>query len=705
MVTQRQNGSTARALLAEAASLWGVNLEYRDATGRMRASPERAVFEVLGALAPRTVSHAWSETDGDAPLSALDLAWLREAIEDRRVSQRDRLLEPVLVAWDGVLTWDSSPGVKVTLETEDGGRQQIGAGRHRIAYGHHRLRAESGRRIDEGTLISAPRRCWQAEGDVGRWGVFSPAYALRSERDWGAGDLTEVQTLLQTVSDAGGSAVAVLPMLAAYLDRPFECSPYSPVSRLFWNEFYLAVEQLPEWSGCGSARAIRESPKVREKVTSLRGQDVVDYAEVMALKRRVLERLSAYFFRDAGSLRREDLAAFVCERPEVLAYADFRARVETHGGDWRYWPSDERSSQLESPGVGGLSEAGRYHLYVQWQMERQLSKLSGRLPSNGDAASRDIGAGLFLDVPVGVHPGGFDVWSRPEEFVRGMSIGAPPDAFFSEGQYWESPPLHPEEARQRGHSYWRQVLRHHMRFASRLRLDHVMSLHRLFWIPEGREPREGVYVDYPAAELYAVLCLESHRHRTAVAGEDLGTVPAGVRSGMRSHGMSRTWVLQAALHPRSSQVVEDVPRGAVATLGTHDMFPLAGFVRGDDITESVRAARKDEEEARRELAARRRLVARMTSFLTKDGEIEDPAAIVEAALSYLGASSAALTLVDLADLLLQTRPHNVPGTGLASANWRRKVDADEEQIRRVVHRVARLLQSGQVLALPSSSST
>ncbi len=707
MAVQRQHNRLADGLITDLAGLWGVSLAYKDATGRVRESPREAVMEVLGCLAAATSAGPWPGAGSGGGLGAKDHEWLRAAADTRRAEVRDRLVAPVLVAWDGRVLFEVPRGAKVSLmpdtaceegpeprsrPTRGGADSSLAKWTVDLPFGYHRLRVESGGRAEEIRVISAPRRCWQQEPGVREWGVFAPTYALRGARDWGAGDLGELSKLLQVVSDAGGSAVATLPLLASYLDRPFEPSPYRPVSRLFWNEFYLEVERVPEWSGCGSARSVWESKAVQERITAWRSEDSVDYAGVMALKRRALEELCRCFFGAAGGKRRSALEGFVRERPEVLKYAEYRAEVERRGRDWRGWSGSTVTTTAvatSSPErLGELAEAARYHVYCQWQMEEQLRGLSGRDRQKGERASSHNAADLFLDVPVGVHPGGFDVWDRQDLFVRGMSIGSPPDAFFSHGQSWDSPPVHPEIARADGHSYWAEVLSHHMRFASRLRVDHIMSLHRLFWIPEGREPAEGVYVTYPADELYAVLCLESHRNRTIVAGEDLGTVPAGVRPSMRRHGVSGTWVLQSALRPRAERTVAPIPRYAVASLDTHDMFPLAGFVTGEDIRMRLRTGQMEDDAARRAFAARRRMVAALSSYLVGTPGSSGPAALLAAAVSYLARSPAEFVLIGIEDLLLQREAHNVPGSGAEAPNWRRRLAGEESQVERAVHEAA-----------------
>jgi 4-alpha-glucanotransferase len=301
-------------------------------------------------------------------------------------------------------------------------------------------------------------------------------------------------------------------------------------------------------------------------------------------------------------------------------------------------------------------------------MERQLAALSAA-------------HGLLLDLPLGVHPEGFDARRWPGVLVSGASTGAPPDSFFTGGQDWCSPPLHPEADRTAGYAYFRACLANLMRPASVLRIDHVMSLHRLFWIPEGAHPRDGVYVTYPAEEMYALLSCESHRHHTEIVGEDLGTVPPGVRTRMRSHALARTWIYVWSLRPRAALMTAAVPPDSLATLGTHDMVPLAGFLEGDDIQIRVETGQLAPEEAYRESARRSRLVDRLSAGLrAPEAGPGRAAAILAGALAYLGRSAARMVLVNLEDLLLERRPQNVPGTALERPNWRCKIAVTIEQL-------------------------
>jgi 4-alpha-glucanotransferase len=706
MVTQNRQPQSCSPALAELCRLYGVHTGYRDTRGRWRESPPESLVAVLRALGAEVESRPGGGVRGGERR-------LRAVIAARERELAGRLVEPVLVAWEGrlapptlrppVTRGRSIPGgtgpggvgrgaARLTLTLEDGSEERwdvsaagdVSSGVRRLPrlpHGYHRLLVEAGATAAEATVISAPRRCWPPEPletSEGRpWGIFAPLYALRSDRNWGAGDLADLGELGKWVAERGGSVVATLPLLASFLDDPFEPAPYRPVSRLFWNEFYLAVEQVEEWDRCADARALWSAADTQALVRRLRAEPLVDYRAVMRLKRQVLEKLAGSFFSNPGSGRREAFACYLREHPLAVEYASFRARQE---------------GQLAE---AAATAASKYHLYCQWQMEEQLTRLSG----------------LFLDLPLGCHPQGFDPWRWPGLFAGGMSVGAPPDDFFAHGQDWTFSPFHPERIRENGHRYLVRCVRHHMRHARYLRIDHVMALHRLFWIPEGMEAADGVYVNYPAEEQYALLCLESQRNRTVVVGEDLGTVPPEVRPAMKRHGLLRTWVFQSELRPRAEETVPPVPADAVVTLNTHDMFPFAGFLQGDDIEARVETGQLDRVAARRACAARRRLVKRLGAFLAQSDagkktsskslpasvdlvtivsavRVRDrgtssnrdaSAELMHLILSYLACSPVALVLVNLEDLLLETQPQNIPGTGAQWLNWRRKAKSSLEQ--------------------------
>jgi 4-alpha-glucanotransferase len=300
---------------------------------------------------------------------------------------------------------------------------------------------------------------------------------------------------------------------------------------------------------------------------------------------------------------------------------------------------------------------------------------------------------LYLDLPLGVHAESYDTWRERALFVRAVAGGAPPDAFFSWGQNWGFPPPHPEVMREQGYRYFAACVRHLLSRARVLRVDHILGLHRLFWIPRGREAREGVYVRYPAEELYAVLCLESHRYRALVVGEDLGLVPPAIRTAMAAHGISGMYVGPFELSDDPQRGTAPVAPTAVAGLNTHDLPPFMAWWQGLDLVDRQDLGLIDEEAVQRERADRRRREAALVATLQRQGHLgslpvppgvtleepEDSArrgaarSMLHAWLAQLAASPARIVLVNVEDLWLETAQQNVPGTWRERPNWRRKV--------------------------------
>ncbi|MGB9887007.1 MAG: 4-alpha-glucanotransferase [Moorellales bacterium] len=643
------------------ARAYRVQAVYRDVEGhRRRASPE-ALVAVLRALG--------------APLDRPEQA--PSALREQQEQCRRRWLEPVSVVWSpgpaGVklllpgraegrlecclkLENGEETGWTVTIEALPlfGGNREPGrelAARRlplpAVPWGYHHLEVRWSNQHASTRLVVAPRQAFRPQAGEREWGVFIPLYALSSARSWGVGDFSDLAALLSWVRSLGGALVGTLPLLAAFLDHPFDPSPYVPVSRLFWNELYVDVTRAPEFAACPEAQELVASEAFRRERAEIAASALVDYRRVMSLKRRVLEKLVRQAFAPgAGGLA--ELAAWMARHPRVRDYARFRAAVERQGRTWPSWPQRLREGTLVEGDFD--PEAERYHLYGQWLAERQLNEL---LPARG-------GAGLYLDLPLGVHPHGYDVWREREVFVSGVSCGAPPDPFFRRGQNWGIPPLHPEGLRERGYEYFLACLRHHLRVARVLRLDHVMGLHRLFWIPEGLEAREGVYVRYRPEEFYALLALESHRHRAWIVGEDLGLLPRGLRRALRRHGLLGMYVGQFEW-PFGHR---PVPDQALACLNTHDTLPFAGFWQ--EMGPEARAA----------------LAERLLPPEEREEE-PDPARVLAAAWRYLATRPAALLLINLEDLWLETKPHNVPGTAWERPNWRRRARYRLEEVVRL----------------------
>jgi 4-alpha-glucanotransferase len=709
--------------LAQLASRLGLETQYWSWRGDpVVAGPDALLAAIRG------LGHdVRSPDDAIDALAAVDAAFWAETAP------------PVVVAWDGAVLHlplrvqaDLDGDWQIAIELHSGRREghrgrlfPLDASDH--AYpggrvhclrhvrsplgeiGYHRVhwQVEQAGVVRRGTslIIAAPEQAWGAPGSLGRrWGVFAPVYALRGARSGGAGDLATLEQLRALVSAHGGAYVGTLPVLAAFLGEPMQASPYSPASRLFWNELYLDLDRAPGIAEAPAARALLASPEVAAERAALAAMPDIDYRRQYAWRRAVIDQLAEAAW--AGPLG-GPLTAYAQGR--ALDYALFRALGEDEGTAWSAWPAARR----ELPPPTSLDDCAaadvdlwrvRVHLYAQWAMEQQLAAPK--------AAAERGEAGLYLDLPVGVNADAYEVWRDRDLFMMGAAAGAPPDALFLGGQDWGLPPIHPERSRRSGHRYLIECVRHHMRHASMLRVDHVMGLHRLYCVPAGLSAKDGIYLRYPAEELYAILTLESHRHRCVVVGEDLGTVPDYVRPAMTRHGFSRLHVAQFAMPPAVGEPPGETPVASVASLNTHDTPTFAGWWRGCDVEDrldldlitELRAAEERQERAlsRRALVAHledrglvpapppappRSRARRITDTLgiTVPSDVRrapseigldagDPAEEQRAArgaMLDLADGPAEVVLVTLEDLWQEHRPQNVPGTSGERPNWRR----------------------------------
>jgi len=535
-----------------------------------------------------------------------------------------------------------------------------------LPWGYHRLILDLQGKNEETLIISAPFAAYTPESESRNWGLFVPLYALLSEKSWASGDFTDLNALMTWAAEKGAGVIATLPLLAHFPDDRPVPSPYRPISRLMWSESYLDISSVPEMKDCPVAQELIASSSFQDQVEAVRNASFVDYRQQMILKRRVLEEMCGCIF--AGpSARLVAFHDFAGENQSVQDYARFRAANEKLGAPWQTWPQLAREGILQ--GDDFEEQSRRYHLYVQWLADQQIRSLAD------DAARKNVR--LYFDLPLGVHPNGYDVWRERSLFVRDFSAGAPPDAVFTKGQVWDCPPLHPDKIREQGYQYTIAYLRHNLRHAGILRVDHVMGLHRLFCIPNGMEASEGAYIRYRNEELYAIITLESHRNQAILVGEDLGTVPAYVRTEMARHKLYRMYVVQYELASDEVTKLPPVPKNAVASLNTHDMYPFSAFWQGLDIEERLALGLLDKRGAQLERKARRSTKLAIIKLLWNKGLLQkqasDVSAILRACLSFLGNSRAGMVLLNLEDLWLETLPQNVPGTCEGCPNWSRKV--------------------------------
>lgn len=684
-----------RGALRRLAQLLGIQTQFTDATGRRRSVPQETVIAVARLLG------AELNDLGEAP------AALRAALAERWRQP----LDPVCVAWQGrpatLRRRGPQPtiaaGTRVTLTLEDGSRHAWDSGQLELvderpgevdgaAYveearripldlppGYHTLSLDGAGGAASSQVIAAPREMYRSPAaDEGRrWGVFLPLYALHSDRSWGAGNYTDLGDLAAWAAGQGAAFVATLPLVACRVEDRDGISPYAPSSRLFWNELFLDVPRVIERWGGPRSRARLGSSDVAARIAALRQLPLVDYPAQAALQRELLELAAADFF-SGSSPERAAFETALGARPELADFARFRVAERQQGPGWQQWPAAWSDGQI---GADVLPAAEvRFAAWTQWLAGEQLAEAAARMET--------AGATCYLDLPLGVAGDGYDVWRHRANFALGAAGGAPPDGFFTQGQNWGFPPLSPRALRDDRYDYWRRVLRHHLRHARLLRIDHVMGLHRLFWIPQGLPTAAGAYVHYPADELYAILALESHRAQTELVGENLGTVPPVVHQALAAHRLRPTYVAQFSFRPDPQRALSAPPRSAMAGLNTHDMPTWAAFCQALDVDDRCDLGLIDEPEAQELRVARaelRRVLGeflRCRGLLDADAEAnteadaeahaETPRTLLAGLMRFLGRQRVELLVVALEDLWLETAPQNVPGTHRERPNWQRR---------------------------------
>lgn len=625
-------------------------------------------------------------------LDQLDEAWAE--VDRRRWSE---LVPPVVVAWD-----DAPLAVPLRVPAEEDGPWELlvmteSGDVHRAAgrlfdlpasehahpttfggrahcvrtatvplggeHGYHTLRWTVHNIIGQSHVIAAPMRAWGAPGEAPRrWGAFAPLYAMRAPSTGATGDLGALRALFEEVQARGGHYAATLPMLAAFLDEPCQPSPYAPASRLFWNELYLDIEA--DALG-GIDRDPFDRPDVRAIRERLAAEPFIDYRAQYAWRRKLIDEIAAHQWETTPLVR---AAIEYRVRDSALAdYAVFRAIGEQERAPWHAWPAGLRDgvryvATLDDIPAGVDVARVRTHAWAQWRTGAQLGELKLDFGKEG---------GLYLDLPVGVSRDAYEVWRHRDLFLLELSAGAPPDALFVGGQDWGLPPLHPHTLRATGYRYLADCVRTHMDRASMLRIDHVMGLHRLYCVPRGFAATDGVYIRYRPDEIYAVFTLESHRHRCAVAGEDLGTVPDEVRPAMRRHGVASLFVGQFGMPGRPGEAMAVPAAEHVASLNTHDTPTFAGFWQGKDIDDKRALGLIDDAQADAERAGRARTRAALAGFEAGPDNVDACADAMTVCTQAMAASPAHVVLVTMEDLWLESSPQNVPGTCDERPNWRR----------------------------------
>src|ERR1700726_3107495 len=722
---------SSRAALLQLAGLIGVEARYTDALGQTREVSDDTLLALTAAFGlpsdPVCARRQLEEQQRFLPLG-LEAAHLVH-VEDQHPELLLRLPPGCRrVLWSCHLADGDERSGRVIVDANSSAERFAMALPTGLPLGYHLLEVEADGIIARADLIVAPDRCYlPAELGPGSrsWGLGGQLYGLRSERNWGIGDFTDLAELARVAGGCTASVVGINPLHALFAAEPRHISPYSPSSRSQLNYLYIDVTAV---TGFAEDEAIRELTGGQwfgaTHWAARSAAEFIDYGAVAACKRSVLEALFRRFrscdlgangtanstagraFRDFQQSAGQSLADFAVF--EALHEHHFREKRQF---SWHSWPAPMRDPR--SPQVAAFAAAHRdrveFFQFLQWEADRQLAAAS--------RAGREAGLsiGLYRDLAVGANPNGAEAWADQELVAPGASIGAPPDALSRSGQNWGLAPVNPLVLRRQGFAPFIAALRANMRYAGILRLDHVMSLNRLYWIPSGMEAKSGAYVNYPFKELIRLVALESWRQACAVVGEDLGTVPDGFRDTMRSANILsyRIFVFERKSDGTFVPPAQ-YPELAAASAATHDIATLKGFWLGTDIIWRRRLGLYPDGHAEEAEAAERHrdrglllatLVreglippAQLAGFSPEGGEPVYTIELRDAILAYLARSRARLMLIQLEDVLSEVERANMPGTTDAHPNWRRRLCRSLEEIDRggELRRVAALIEEARL---------
>lgn len=679
--------------LARLAAAYGVAVEYEDFKQQPRTVPEPTVRAVLAAMDV-------DATTPEAVHTALEEAELRPWL--RKVPATTVVRQGV-PSWLDVSIWKSciKPDAVVNVVLEDGRiiGLDVTAGeiveerdvavegrvaRLRLALpndlplGYHQVVFHVAERAANGHLIVAPQRAPWPGGADRVWGFLLQLYAVASRRSWGIGDLGDLAELARWSAELGAGALLINPLHATSPVHPIHGSPYFPASKRFVNPIYLDVERVPEVAAldpAGRQRVAELAAEFAAPRASADGLPRIDRDAVWAAK---LEGL-ALAHAAPRSLERAGAYAEFCAREgkPLDDFATFCALAELHGRSWQDWPAelhDPRSAAVDRARAA-LADRIDLHRWLQFLCDEQLGA--------AQQAARDAGMpiGVIHDLAVGVDPGGSDGWALRDDLAIGVTVGAPPDLLAHQGQDWSQPPLRPDRLEETGLAAFRDMLRAVLRHAGGIRIDHVLGLFRLFWIPPGCSAAEGTYVYYPADAMLGVLLLEAARVGAIVVGEDLGTVPPGVRDTLHDNGILGSAVVYFQRTEDWSEPLKlhEWHELSLATINTHDLPTAVGYLTGRRIELYQGLGLLDDEQAererRQERLEREQLAAllRAEGVLAADVDPADPAAIpglVDGMHALMARSPCRLVLAALWDVVLDPRQPNVPGTSDdAYPNW------------------------------------
>ncbi len=702
----------------------GIAAEYYDNWGRRHQTSEQTKRAVLASMgyaveqpeALRAAVTAWDDASWRQPCAPVLVRRIDQPLGSWSFSVpvEEAAAHELRIAWEIL---DESGRLQQKGEAGPGlapAETRMLDGRHHARYavplppgldcGYYDVVAHAGTVAGEvrGSLrlIVTPSRCYlppSLQEGARIWGVSLQLYALRSSRNWGVGDFGDLAEIVErAATDLGAGVVGLNPLHALKNSKPYHISPYSPDSRLFLNVLYVAVEQVPELAESEPAQRLLKDKDFQASLASLRASELVDYDRVCAAKMAVLDALFQTFqerhLRDHGEVavtqRGQAFLDYVRKEGERLErFALFQAlseelqRRHPDVWEWKDWPVPYRNPA--SPEVAAFRQEQasrvRFHQYVQWIAGDQVAAIAQRTRTLG------MPLGLYHDLALGGSRSGSDAWVFQDVLALTVDSGCPPDAFALEGQNWGFPPMDPHRLRASRYRLFIELLRKNLAYGGALRLDHVMGLFRLFWIPHGLPASAGTYVTYPVEDLLGILALESVRHKTMIIGEDLGTVPDEVRASLSAAGVLSYRVLY---FERQSDGRWKEPGGypsqAVAVVTTHDLPTLAGYWGGKDLElRRSLGLLPDDGALRNAQDERARDCRRLLEALQAEGLWPRPdeagslpamtSELAQAMHLFLARTPCWVVLTALDDVTGELSQTNVPGTLDSHPNWSRKM--------------------------------
>lgn len=686
----------------------GIEDEYIDALDKRHRTSAKTKHALLQAMGMPVED----EVQASAALAQLEREeWLRPlppvcVLYSR--SDETLRVEVNLPADLGELKW------RLTLESgeELSGQEQAGAlpliGQHicdgevierrrlilhdDIPWGYHQLQLVAPQA--QTLLIVTPGQCWLPDAMTqGRrlWGIAAQLYLLRSAHNWGIGDFSDLHRLVELSAAKGADVVGLNPLHALFMDNPEHASPYSPASRLLLNVLNIDVHAIMQWLDCPQAQALYDASEFQERLAAARQAEQVDYTTVAELKMQVLRVLFQAWQAAPAAERQREFERFRQSQGHTLertclfqALRQHFAEQDQDKADWHEWPAE-----YHDPDSAAVAEFARSHreqvdfwVWLQWLADEQLAQAA--------QAAQDMAIGLYRDLAVGADRSGAETWHDQQAIVGGAQVGAPPDIYNPAGQDWGLPPFHPRMLKQEAYRSFIELVRANMRHAGGLRIDHVMSLQHLYWVPQGHAPQDGAYVSYPMEDMIGILALESQRQQCLVVGEDLGTVPPGFRERMAQANILSYRVLFFEQDADTGAYVppQDYPALALAVAGSHDLPTLRGWWEGSDIElkERLHLYPKADEAARQQ-AQRKQDRKALLAVLREQGLLDaaDEQVTVEevvlAVHGFLARSAALLAVAQLDDITDEAEQVNVPATSHDKhPNWRRRLSVTLEEL-------------------------